>query len=94
MSKPLQDLHTKLAEVLISALENGETEIDKETGEIALVTASPAMLNVARQFLKDNEIKAMTVPESALDRLSKAASKHASNLPFEGSEEPATRTLN
>lgn len=92
MSKPLQDLHTKLAEVLISALDNGETTI--EDGKVALVTASPAMLNVARQFLKDNEIKAMTVPESALDRLSKAASKHANNLPFEGSEEPAARTLN
>lgn len=94
MSTPLQDLHSQLANVLISALNNGEVEVDKETGAKALVPASPAMLNVARQFLKDNDIKAMVVPESPLDKLGKAVSRHANTLPFEGSDEPATRTLN
>jgi hypothetical protein len=51
----LNDLHGKLAEVLLSALEGDEV--------------SPAVLAQARQFLKDNNIEAEMVKNKNLQRL-------------------------
>jgi hypothetical protein len=51
----LQDLHEALAQTLLSAVKSGE--------------AGGAMLNVARQFLKDNGIDAVAKPGSPLKAL-------------------------
>lgn len=83
MAKELSTLHTKLALVLADAIENGEKAKDEE-GNLISVTPSPALLNVARQFLKDNDIKAKVVEDSPLDKLAKAAT--SKSLPFEGAD--------
>lgn len=63
--KVLGTLHGKLAEVLREALETDYT--DPETG--AKLPPPAAILNVARQFLKDNKIEALAVQDSPLARL-------------------------
>jgi len=62
--KALGSLHGKLAEVLRDALSQDFT--DPETG-ISLPPA--AILNVARQFLKDNKIEAISAVGSPLHDL-------------------------
>jgi len=63
--KVLNDLHTKLAEVLKDALQDKN---DPETGE--KLPPNAAILNVARQFLKDNKIEAGLVnTDSAIGSL-------------------------
>lgn len=62
--KALGGLHGKLAEVLKTALDQDFT--DPETG---LNIPPAALLNVARQFLKDNKIEAMAVQGSPLHDL-------------------------
>lgn len=63
--KALGSLHGKLAEVLTEALSQDFT--DPETG---LSMPPAAILNVARQFLKDNKIEAIAVQGSPLGDLS------------------------
>ena len=63
--KALGSLHGKLAEVLRDALSQDFT--DPETG-ISMPPA--AILNVARQFLKDNKIEAIAAQGSPLHDLS------------------------
>lgn len=63
--KALGGLHGKLAEVLKEAL--SQTYTDPETG--AVLPPPAAILNVARQFLKDNKIEATAAPGSALHDL-------------------------
>ncbi len=62
--KALGSLHGKLAEVLKTALDQDFT--DPETG---LNIPPAALLNVARQFLKDNKIEAVAVQGSPLHDL-------------------------
>lgn len=63
--KVLNDLHTKLAEVLKDALADKH---DPETGD--KLPPNAAILNVARQFLKDNKIEAgLTNSDSAIGSL-------------------------
>jgi hypothetical protein len=62
--KALGSLHGKLAEVLRDALSQDFT--DPETG-ISIPPA--AILNVARQFLKDNKIEAISAVGSPLHDL-------------------------
>lgn len=62
----LQALHAEVAKALAEAIKNPETR-------------SAALINVARQFLKDNNIEATAVPGNDLDRLSKALTD---SLPF------------
>jgi hypothetical protein len=63
--KALAGLHGKLAEVLQEAL--SKEYVDPDTG---LTTAPPAaILNVARQFLKDNKIEAIAAEGSPLHSL-------------------------
>ena len=52
--KALGGLHARLAEVLKDALQD---KFDSETGE--KMPHNAAILNVARQFLKDNKIEAV-----------------------------------
>ncbi|WAW10010.1 hypothetical protein NB640_12445 [Oxalobacter vibrioformis] len=61
----LGELHTALAEVLLAEIKKDETPA--------------AILNVARQFLKDNGIEALAVPTSPLGQL-------ATVLPFPSQE--------
>ncbi len=63
--KALGSLHGKLAEVLTEALSQDFT--DPETG---LSMPPAAILNVARQFLKDNKIEAIAATGSPLGALS------------------------
>ena len=63
--KALGSLHGKLAEVLTEALSQDFT--DPETG---LSMPPAAILNVARQFLKDNKIEAIAASGSPLGDLS------------------------
>ena len=62
--KALGGLHGKLAEVLKEAL---EPQFDPETG--TKLPPNAAILNVARQFLKDNKIEAVAVQGSPLNDL-------------------------
>lgn len=86
----LAGLHAKLAETLTEAIEkgeplrlpNGDALVDKE-GVLLRAPASAAILNVARQFLKDNDIKTLPTGQSPLERLGKAMPAGTS-LPFEG----------
>lgn len=79
----LAALHTKLAEELAEVIEKGEPVVDKETGQVHRAPASAAILNVARQFLKDNDIKSLPTGETPLERLGKAVPQ-GTKLPFEG----------
>lgn len=67
----LGDLHSKLAEVLTDAIKNGVTILDKE-GVAHTVAAPAAILNVARQFLKDNGIDTVPTVNSPLGDLAKS----------------------
>ena len=60
--KALGSLHGKLADVLREALEQEYT--DPDTG--AKLPPPAAILNVARQFLKDNKIEAIAAQGSPL----------------------------
>lgn len=61
----LTSLHQALAENLLTAI---KTPLSPE-GE-PLAVATPAILNVARQFLKDNKIEAIPVVDSPIGLLS------------------------
>lgn len=57
--KKLGDLHTRLADVFIGALDRAEAAavIEPDEEELAFATEiNPALLNAASKFLKDNEI--------------------------------------
>ena len=63
--RALGSLHGKLAEVLSEAL--SQEYVDPETG--AKLPPPAAILNVARQFLKDNKIESLAVEGSPLHDL-------------------------
>lgn len=63
--KALGGLHGKLADVLTEAL--GRDYFDPDSGE--KLPPPAALLNVARQFLKDNKIEALAVQGSPLHSL-------------------------
>jgi len=60
--KDLGELHGTLANVLRDAITRPYT--DKDTGEV--IPPPAAILNVARQFLKDNKIEAIAVQGTPL----------------------------
>ena len=53
----LNELHGQLGRTLKNIILGGEVVIDKQGNPVSL-TPSPALLNVARQFLKDNNVQA------------------------------------
>lgn len=74
--KELAGLHGQLAKVLKEAITEGTPVVvdgiplmDKD-GNLVKLPATPAILNVARQFLKDNKIEAISVQGTALHDLS------------------------
>lgn len=66
----LNTLHALLAESFATALSTKQVD---ENGNI--VPPSSAMMNVIRQFLKDNNVEALDTPNSPLRKL-------VSTLPF------------
>lgn len=78
----LSDLHAKLAETLKDAI---EAPYYDQNGN-KLPSAPAAILNVARQFLKDNGIDATIKPGTPLGNLA--------NLPVFGDDEGLPPTLN
>lgn len=76
----MEALHKVLADTLAQAITEGIPIVDKETGEVLKAPAPAAILSVARQFLKDNNIEALRVPGSPIAKLSTA-------LPFAGTED-------
>lgn len=70
-SKEMDALHGQLATVLKDSIK--ELSASEEKKGLA------ALLNVARQFLKDNEVTALAVPNSPVQNL-------ADSLPFVGDE--------
>lgn len=75
--RQLSELHAALAGVLLDAV---KTELVDENGN--KVPPPAAILNVARQFLKDNNVDAVPVQGSPLKGLADA-------LPFPASESPS-----
>lgn len=75
IKQELQDLHSELAKVLKKHI--GKKYQDEEGNE---VPPPAAILNVARQFLKDNNIDAVPAEGTPLSALKEA-------LPFSGEAE-------
>jgi hypothetical protein len=65
----LSALHEALANDLARRLKEGEKVVEKGTGEIVQVDCPASTLSVIRQFLKDNDITALPVKGSPLDKL-------------------------
>jgi len=91
----LQNLHAELAKVLKTAINETELKIvdlpdaESETGTVKTVvkTRNAAVLNAARQFLKDNNIQcARGAPSPEITDLAQAY-----NLPFAGSDQPGVQ---
>lgn len=61
----LSNLHAEFAKVLTDGITNG-MEVANEEGMLVRVPATPAYLNVVRQFLKDNKIEAIPAKDSPL----------------------------
>jgi hypothetical protein len=78
--KQLQSLHDAMTKALLDAVTEGVPVVNEKTGEVIKAPAPAAILNVARQFLKDNNIEAIAVPGSPLKSL-------VDNLPFAGPED-------
>lgn len=55
-SKAMEQLHAALARTLADAISEGIPVKDEATGEVTKAPAPAALLSVARQFLKDNNI--------------------------------------
>lgn len=70
----LEALHKALADELADAIVNG-VQSTNEAGEAVNHKCSASVLNVARQFLKDNNITSVATPDNGLGRI-------AYNLPF------------
>jgi hypothetical protein len=60
--KELNELHGALARVFRDCLENGQVVVDGD-GVAQRVTPQAAILNAARQFLKDNNIESLDLGE-------------------------------
>lgn len=84
-TQEMDTLHSQLARTLKEEIESFKVpiEVADEDGKIKKVQRDKkglaALLNVARQFLKDNDVTAQAVPESPLKSL-------ADSLPFAGEE--------
>lgn len=85
-SKEMDALHAQLARTLKEEIESFTVpvEVKDEDGNTTKMPRDKkglaALLNVARQFLKDNDVTAMAVPDSPLANLT-------DSLPFAGGDE-------
>lgn len=90
----LERMHNAFAEVLLKAVEEGTPLLLPDGSAVVDAKGQPlkgpppaALLNQVRQFLKDNDVKALVVQGSRLDELGRAFGDVT--LAFEGSEPPA-----
>ena len=74
--KALEDLHAKVATTLADALDEAAGAEEKK--------GLAALLNVARQFLKDNNIEAAAVPGSPTGQLAEQVTKYPFNPAEDG----------
>lgn len=74
-SKATKDAMDALHAQLATVLKDGISELSQAEDKKGLA----ALMNVARQFLKDNDVTAQAVPESPIANL-------AAGLPFAGDE--------
>ena len=74
----LQSLHDVLSETLLDRLKNGETTKNKD-GDPVTIPVTAATLNVARQWLNDNQVSADPRRHKGLKKLGEAIK----DLPFE-----------
>ena len=72
----LEKLHDELAKLMTKIIREGETAVDKETGEAVRTTPCAAMIGQMRQFLKDNGV------ECAPGFPSKPVKELAESVPF------------
>lgn len=79
----LTALMDALLDELTAQVKEGVTAVDKDTGEVIKTSTTAAILNVARQFLKDNNVD---VP--AEDAKMKVL---VSSLPFPDEPESASK---
>ena len=84
-SDKLGNLHDMLAETLTQAIKEGIPLVNQETGEVIKAPAPAAILNVARQFLKDNNIDCTPSATNPIGLLSEA-------LPFNDKVTPFKRS--
>lgn len=77
----LQDLHDLMATTLCEAIQEG-VPVKDDAGNVSKAPAPAALLNVARQFLKDNNVEAVAVPGSKLHAV-------ATSLPFATPDAPS-----
>jgi len=67
----LNEMHDALADTLLDLVKNGE-EVYVDGASVGRRKASAAVLNVARQFLKDNHIDKLPKPGDNLTKLLQA----------------------
>lgn len=84
----MEALHGVLASTLSQAIKDGVVVVDKETGEAHKSPAPAAILSVARQFLKDNNID--SVGNADVTDLEQAM-EEMNNLPMDGEVPPEYR---
>lgn len=85
-SKDLMEaLHVVLAQELSKQLREG-TWVEGDDGKPVRLSPKAALLNVARQFLKDNNIEAAIGKGGAVDEVMDALAKFEDELPFPSEE--------
>lgn len=77
--KVIEDLHEALANAFTKIVKEGVQVTDKE-GNLVTLTTPASYLNVARQFVKDNDVQAAPLPGTPLGNL-------VNSLPFAGEDE-------
>ena len=82
--KDLGDLHGIIARTLKDQLLNGVTSVSK-VGTIEQISAPASVLNVARQFLRDNNIECLGANNEDIKGL-------VEELPFDETPSRSTRT--
>lgn len=79
-NEALSNLHELLANTLAQAIKEGVTIAVNDKGEPIKAPAGAAILNVARQFLKDNNIDSTPEATNPIGLLKEAALPFADNV--------------
>ncbi len=84
----MSQLHGALAKEMAKMLNEGVTAVNDD-GEVIKLTPGAAHLNAIRQFLKDNQIEAVKIPE-----LEEAIRNPQVKLPFSETDEYGLPRMN
>ena len=79
-NESLGELHDLLATTLAKAIKEGTPVFNAEGKQVGKALAGAAILNVARQFLKDNNIDSAPEATNPLGLLKEAALPFADNV--------------